>query len=212
MTWRTESCTSPINILPVEFHLSSRVMKNGIDSLWRELGRRMNLTDLSSWDEIAQQVISRLSTEHIVIVFHDLDCIKEDDLIRLTQDFWAPLSMLAKNTFQNNHDFYLLMFLLDHEGCIKTWDYPPDPSEDKLWQVSVPFKLDNIKLLSAQELTDWIDQAMDILPAQAITQIDNTVNDILSTSDGGVPEKVFRQIFNLCGCSWQQEEPRWINL
>jgi hypothetical protein len=196
---------------PVQIHLKRRANRTDVQALWRELGREMRLEDLSNCQEIARQVIAQLQTQHVILVFHDLDYIDEEYLAELTNDFWLPLAELAHCSLSNDHEFYLLMFLLDQEGCVGTWDLQFAEQFDNEWNPRIPLRMPPIEPLSDQVLLSWMENAIDALPAQITKKMDFSVQMILEQT-GGVPEQVFAQIFSVCGCRWQEEEVRWLNL
>ncbi|MBD2526368.1 hypothetical protein [Nostoc sp. FACHB-133] len=196
---------------PIPFHLKRRVLRSDIAALWRELGRRIGVQDFSSHEEIARNVVAQLKTQHIILVFHDLDCIDETYLHELIRDFWLPLVNSTPQTICSSNEFFLLMFLLDQDGCVNTWNLEFADQLDLVWKPHIPIRLPMIDPLSEQVLVNWIENAIDVLPIQMTKKIDYTVQVILEKSEG-IPERVFAQIFGLCGCNWQEEETRWLEL
>ncbi|NMG09306.1 hypothetical protein [Brasilonema sp. UFV-L1] len=106
---------------PIQFHLRRRALRTDIAALWRELGRQMGVQNFSSHEEIARNVVAQLQTQHIILVFHDFDCIGEDYLHELLCDFWLPLVNSVQQTIYPSNEFFLLMFLVDDEGCVTNW-------------------------------------------------------------------------------------------
>lgn len=202
-----ESAVTP----PIQFHLSRRALRTDIAALWRELGRQIGVQNFSSPEEIASNVVAQLKTQHIIMVFHDLDCICEAYLHQLLRDFWLPLVNSTQHSIHPTNEFFLLMFLVDQDGCISSWNIGFADQLDPVWEPRTPIKLPIIDRLSDRVLANWMENAIDALPTKATKKIDYTVQVILENSKG-VPELVFAQIFGLCGCSWQEEEVRWLNL
>jgi hypothetical protein len=196
---------------PIQVHLSRRAMRTDIDALWRELGRQIGVRDFSSQQDISRQAIAQLQSQHIVLVFHDIDCVSEDFLKKLIQDFWLPLANLAQRSLKRDNEFFLLMFLLDQEGCASSWSLEFAEQFDTAWEPGIPVRLPVIDRLSEQVLLHWLENAIDTLPIQVTKKIEHTVKVILEESEG-VPERVFAQIFSLCNCSWQEGEDRWLKL
>jgi hypothetical protein len=56
-----------------------------------------------------------------------------------------------------------------------------------------------------------MENAIDALPSKVTKKIDYTVQIVLEKSEG-VPERVFAEVFGLCGCNWEEEEVRWLEL
>jgi hypothetical protein len=196
---------------PIQFHLRRRALRTDIAALWRELGRQMGVQNFSSHEEIAKNAIAQLQTQHVILVFHDFDCIDEDYLHELMCDFWLPLVNSVQQTINPTNEFFLLMFLVDHEGCISNWKIQFANQLDPVWEPCIPIRLPIIDPLSERVLTNWMENAIDALPTKVTKKIDYTVQVILEKSEG-VPERVFAEIFDLCDCKWQEEEVRWLEL
>jgi inactive STAND len=194
----------------IQFHLSRRAFRTDVATLWRELGRQIGVSNLSSIEEIRSQVVVRLRTQHVILVFHDLDCVDETYLDELIRDFWLPLASLAQPGLQRS-DSFLLMFLIDQDGCVGSWNVNFAEQLDSVWEPCVPIRMPMLDRLSEQVLANWMENAIDSLPTQFTKKIDATVEVILKESEG-IPERVFAQIYGLCGCNWQEVEDRWQKL
>lgn len=201
-----ESAVTPL----IQFYLSRRALRTDVTALWRELGRQMGVQDYSSHEEIARNVVSQLKTQHIILVFHDLDCIDEIYLDELIRDFWLPL-VDSSQIIHSSNEFFLLMFLVDRDGCVSNWNLPFVDRLDSTWKPQTPIRLPMIDPLCERVLVNWMENAIDVLPIQITKKVDYTVQVILEKSEG-IPERVFAQIFGLCGCNWQEEEVRWLEL
>jgi inactive STAND len=195
---------------PFQFHLSRRAFRKDIKTLWRELGRQMQVEDYSL-SEIARNVICQLKNQHVILVFHDMDCIEEDYLQELIREFWLPLVNSTQEAIYSRNEFFLLMFLVDQDGCVNTWNIAFADEFETLWQPCTPIMLPIIDSLSDQVLVNWMENAIDALPTKVTKKIDYTVKVILEKSEG-IPERVFAEIFGLCGYSWEQGEDRWLKL
>jgi hypothetical protein len=195
---------------PFQFHLSRRAFRKDIKTLWRELGRQMQVQDFSL-AEIARNVICQLKNQHVILVFHDMDCIEEDYLDELIREFWLPLVNSTQEAIYSSNEFFLLMFLVDQDGCVNTWNIAFADEFETLWQPCTPIMLPIIDSLSDQVLVNWMENAIDALPTKVTKKIDYTVKVILENSEG-IPERVFAEIFGLCGYSWEQGEDRWLKL
>ncbi|MEH2375792.1 hypothetical protein [Nostoc sp.] len=201
-----ESAITPL----IQFKLSRRALRTDVTALWRELGRQMGVQNYSSHEEIAQNVVGQLKNQHIILVFHDLDCIDDTYLHELIRDFWLPLVDSSQIIYPSN-EFFLLMFLVDQDGCVSTWNLAFVDQIDSAWKPHTPITLPMIDPLCERVLVNWIENAIDVLPIKMTKKIDYTVQVILEKSEG-IPERVFAQIFGLCGCNWQEEEVRWLEL
>lgn len=201
-----ESTVTPL----IQFRLSRRALRTDVTALWRELGRQMRVQDYSSREEIAQSIAAQLKNQHIILVFHDLDCTDDAYLHELIRDFWLPLVDSTQIVYPS-HEFFLLMFLVDQDGCVSNWNLGFVDQLDSAWKPHTPLRLPTIDPLCEKVLANWMENAVDVLPTQITKKIDYSVQIILEKSEG-VPERVFAQIFGLCGCKWQEEETRWLEL
>lgn len=198
---------------PIEFHLRRRALRTDINALWRELGRHVGLPRPGATpDEIAKRVSARLQNQHVILVFHDIDCISEAYLDELIRDFWLLLTNTAQNALSPTSEFFLLMFLVDLDGCVSSWNVTFAEQFDSVWKPSVPIRLPIIDRLSDGVLVSWIENAVDALPPKFTRQVSHTVQTILENSDNGVPEQVLAQICSLCGYDWYEGEERWLKL
>lgn len=175
--------------------LSRRALRTDIAALWRELGRQMGVQNFSSHEEIAKNPVAQLQTQHIILVFHDFDCIDEDYLHELIRDFWLPLVNSTQQTIHPTNEFFLLMFLVDHEGCVSNWKIQFADQFDPVWEPCIPIRLPIIDRLSDRVLANWMENAIDALPTKVTKKIDYTVQIVLEKSEG-VPERVFAWLTN----------------
>ncbi len=198
---------------PIQFHLSRKGSKTKIEALWRELGRSIEVQDFSSPEIIARDVVSQLKNQHVILVFDGVDCMDEDYLNELIRKFWLPLVNSTQEAIYSNNEFFLLMFLIDQDGCVDTWNIGFAKKVEAHWEPCTPIKLPIIERLSDEVLLKWMEDASyaNALPRKLTEKIHSTVQLILENSDG-VPQSVFAEIFRLCGCTWEQEEDRWLKL
>lgn len=81
-------------VLRVDLNLIAR--KSDIAALWRELGYRVGLGRYTSPVEIAERVYQWWQTQNVLLIFYDVDCLHENYLQELIQDFWLPLANKTK--------------------------------------------------------------------------------------------------------------------
>jgi len=185
-----------------------------IDSaaLWRELSGRVGLGRQSSISEIAERVYQWWRTQNVLLIFYDVDCLSETFLHELIRDFWLPLGTKVREATPQASPFKLLMFLIDYEGCVGSWNVPFVERLDPTWKPDNPVKLAENTEFSKDELTNWLEYAADELPTKLIDQLDETVQTILKNSDNGIPEPALGEICHLSGCNWYDEEEKWLRL
>ncbi|MBE8997870.1 hypothetical protein IQ274_06465 [Nostoc sp. LEGE 12447] len=195
--------------------LSRIARQSDVAALWRELSSRVGLGRQSSISEIAERVYKWWQTQNVLLIFHNVHVLPEAFLHNLLQDFWQPLASKAKEIITQKQQFKLLMFLIDYDGCVGSWNMS---FADKLlptWKPDTPVKLPAITEFSEDELEDWLWQGYEteeLPPTLTAEDVDQTVQMILQNSDNGIPEPVIEEICRLSGCDWCEEERKWLKL
>ncbi len=136
----------------------------------------------------------------------------ENTLCELIQDFWLPLVSKFQEQPCQASKFKLLMFLIDYEGCVGSWQVPFIEKLNSHWDPQTPLKSPMITEFSEEDLLDWIETEYDKLPAVLTARVDNTVQAILATSENGIPELALEAICDRCGCDWYEESEKWLKL
>lgn len=196
----------------VRIELSRIARRSDSAALWRELGGRVGLGRQNSIPEIAERVYQWWRTQNVLLIFYDVDCLSETFLHELIRDFWLLLATKVKTAGPQASQFKLLMFLVDYDGCVGSWNIPFVERLDPTWKPDSPVKLPEINQFSDDELTNWLEYAADELPTKLIDQLDETVQTILKNSDNGIPEPALGEICHLSGCNWYDEEEKWLRL
>ncbi|MEH2138178.1 hypothetical protein [Nostoc sp.] len=196
----------------VRIELSRIARRSDITALWRELAGRVGLGRQSSIPEIAERVYQWWLTQNVLLILYDVDCLLETCLHDMIQDFWLILATKVKTASPQASQFKLLMFLVDYDGCVGSWNIPFVERLDSTWKPDNPVKLPQINQFSDDELTNWLEYAADELPTKLIDRLDETVKTILKNSDNGIPEPALGEICHLSGCNWYDEEEKWLRL
>ncbi|MEH2180874.1 hypothetical protein [Nostoc sp.] len=196
----------------VRIELSRIARRSDSAALWRELGGRVGLGRQSSIPEIAERVYQWWRTQNVLLIFYDVDCLSETFLHELIQDFWLLLATKVNAASPQVSQFKLLMFLVDYDGCVGSWNIPFVERLDPTWKPDNPVKLPEINQFYQDELTNWLEYTEDELPTKLIDQLDETVQTILKNSDNGIPEHALGEICHLSGCNWYDEEEKWLRL
>lgn len=196
----------------VRIELSRIARRSDSAALWRELGGRVGLGRQSSIPEIAERVYQWWLTQNVLLILYDVDCLSETLLHELIRDFWLLLATKVKTASPQASQFKLLMFLVDYDGCVGSWNIPFVERLDPTWKPDNPVKLPEINQFSDDELTNWLEYSEDELPTKLIDQLDETVQTILKNSDNGIPELALGEICQLSGCNWYDEEEKWLRL
>jgi inactive STAND len=205
-------------VLPIELHRIGR--RIDISTLWRELGGRCGLRRQSTVADIKEEIVERVyqwwQTQNVVLIFHDVDCMPENYLQQLIQEFWLKLATQARETASSTRKYRLLMFLVDYEGCVGTRETLFVERIEPNWEAKIPVKLPVINPFCENELNDWLDMVemeFDELPlTEIISQKDDLVQKILENSDNGIPELAFSEICDRCECNWYEAKDRWLKL
>ncbi|MDJ0799768.1 MAG: hypothetical protein QNJ51_23655 [Calothrix sp. MO_167.B12] len=190
--------------------------RRDISALWRELAGRVGLVGKQHTPpEIVERVYGWWQTQNVILVFHDVDCMPQEYLQELIQDFWLPLASQAREVISETGNYQLLMFLVDYEGCVGTQNTLFVEQLEPTWAPKIPIKLPNITQFCDRTLTNWIETIeieFDTLPlVEAINdREDELVQEILDNSENGVPELAMSEICHLCGCNWYEEKDRWL--
>lgn len=174
-----------------------------LEALWRELGNWSGLKNVHSPQKIVEQISGLCQTQTIILVLRNLSVVDEQYIEKLLQDFWLPLAEMVRNFPHQSSKYYLLMFLVDNDGCIDKWNVPCSMQLDLSWKPHVPIKLEKLVRFPNDVLISWIEHEIDVLPMYLNAQ------NILENSEGGIPELVLEHICALCGCDWYEREKIW---
>ncbi|MFN6568788.1 hypothetical protein [Dendronalium sp. ChiSLP03b] len=194
--------------------LSCRVRRRDVSALWRELGREFGANYDDSPDEIAIKVCERLQTEHVILLFDDLDRL--NDINQFIQDFWLPLVKVAKKHLYQTNSCQLLMFLVDYNGCVINSTFECIDEYTSTWEPHIPIRLPMVSQFPVDILTEWVRSLVEDLPDEFITQenyVEYTVKFILQDGNHGVPDLVMKRICGIWGCDLHDEgTSRWLEL
>jgi hypothetical protein len=200
------STTAKIISIP----LGRKSQANYIDALWRQLAGRVGLTARSSPPEIVQKVYKLCEHKPVILICDDADEMPKEYMNEFMSNFWLPLVDKLQNYPPRTDNYRLLMFLLDHQGCIEQCDIPLVDKLDTNWQAHIPIKLPKITNLCERDLTNWIDAGIDELPLNFTNQIEETIQDILENSEQGLPMLALQRICEMLDCNWYDWEDKWL--
>jgi hypothetical protein len=201
-----------IDAKKVKIDLAQVSTRTDVPALWRKLAGQVKLSSDSSNDVIAERVCEWWKTQNVLIIFNNVHTTVKENLQDLLHDFWIVLFNKAQEFKIQQGDFKLLMFLVDYKGEVSTWNLGFARQYDTSWQSSIPIELPTISPFSTDKLITWIEQQSDALPAQLSDDIEDTVQTLFAATRSGIPEPTFREICNLCGCSWDDQEETWLRL
>ena len=104
------------------------------------------------------------------------------------------------------------MFLVDYVGKAEQWNLPFVEKLDASWKPQRPIKTPKLQEFTERELMDWLDDQYSDLPSDLTQGIDDKVEEILESSEGGIPELALREICEQCGLDWYEELDKWLRL
>ncbi|WP_377474104.1 MAG: CHAT domain-containing protein [Microcoleus anatoxicus] len=177
-------------------------------ALWQELGGRVGLINQPSQTQIIDKVAQLCQNRTVVLIFDRLDEMPEECMSQFMGQFWLPLVKSVSGVTQSPSR--LLMFLIDHSGCVEDWNLDFAETLYPSWEPHIPVKLPKITLLCEKDLQPWIENSIDELPLKLTNQVEEIVRDILESSEGGLPQLALYKICDLCDCNWYEWEKVWL--
>ena len=204
----------PTSMTGKKFRISlNRVGRRGdVRGLWAELALELKCDRNTPPKEIAKRALRWWQSQDLIIAIYDVDCLSEELLNLLIQDFWLPLANEAEGIHSQGATHKLLMFLIDNEAVTAKRNVPFTEKIDAESKTYYPFKPPQNKEFSKDELTDWMEDAISQLPREMTEQTDKTVADMYEISDDGVPEWTFVEICKRCGYDWRTELAGWCSI
>jgi hypothetical protein len=194
----------------VRIKIGIKVRHNDIQALWRELGEWFGMEGQPTPSQVIEKIYLSWQTQHVLLFLHEIDRMPSTVFDRLIQEFWIPLTQKLQAATLPGSKFKLMMFLVDYKGTIGEWEFPFIDQVDNVWEVQSPVRAPKLIEFSADNLSGWLEDHRDRLPAELTKDIDRTVEMILEQSDNGVPEFAFDEICIRCGCDWEEESKKWL--
>ena len=192
-------------VIPINLQFRGR--RWDFDAMQREMRRCVGLANARSLQDVVEQIHSWWQTQTVVLIFHNVDTIDAQYMREFIQGFWLPLVERAMNVPCRSPYYRLLMFLIDNNGCVDTWNFDCVEQLDASWKPHVPIKPPRLNRMHRDDLMSWVRYECATLPASILnTQIE----DILEKSEKGIPQFVLEHICELCNCDWYEKEPLWI--
>ena len=188
---------------PYKFSFVRKGNGRSLEDLWSDLGEWCGLTDSDapSPEKIADEVHKLWQTQTVTLILRGLHEIEQEYMEKFIEVFWIPLAERARSQPCVDKN-YCLLFLVDERGC--EWNFSFVRQIDAAWEPRVPVELERLTRFSDQELSNWMEAGVDILPSNL------TIHDLLKDCDGGLPELVLKRVCKLCGSSWHKRENVWI--
>jgi inactive STAND len=166
-----------LSTTPIRMSFKRRVRKSDNDALWRELARVVGLHSQAKQQDVIDQVVERLKTQHVVILLTDLDRVDFDDCI---DQFWKPLASAVTDA-KAAHS--LVLVLVDWNGeaqaQVSTEDIPAP-----LW----------IGSLSEDDISLWFQALADDCPLELLEAPDAAAREIIAAASERNPDGVLEEI------------------
>lgn len=203
-----------LNSKVVKVNLSRLARQTNVAALWRELGGRVkkNRGHKLTPPEIADGVYRWWLTQDVILVFHDVQALPESAVQEMIDQFWKPLTQRVQDASDDESNCKLLMFLVDYIGKSEQWKLPFVEKLDAGWRPQKPIKTPKIQEFTDKDLMDWLDDQYRDLPSDLTQGIDDKVEEILESSEGGIPELALCEICDQCGLDWYEELDKWLRL
>jgi hypothetical protein len=160
--------------------------------------------------EIIDRVYQWWQTQHVLLIFYEVDFLPESCLVELLQEFWEPL--VERDVGQVVSPYRLLMFWVDYDGCVGDWPIAFAETQGADWTSMIPVKLAKIAEFSESDLGNWLEVFSGDLPLGFSDDDNKTVQMILNNSDAGIPEPAMGEICRMAGSDWYENEDRWLKL
>lgn len=124
--------------------------------------------------------------------------------------FWIPLITAARESYSTSEKrYYLIAFFVDDFGKSRQYDF--EYEEKRLQRIFLPLKLPTIENFSEDLIEDWYEKCRRNCrdKKRDFNEFENlNIQDVLHSSEGGVPEFVYEDISKQCGYSWDGDNLR----
>jgi AraC-like DNA-binding protein len=187
-----------------------------IDEIWENLGKKLGLKNPTP-ENCRKKAFQRwINGTLIIAIYTDKIYRKENYFSEFIQKFWQPLEEDIRIWAEEEDiESYLLLFLIDSANNPSApWESQTFYSNNLTnWHPQKLIALPKINELgkTPNELHDWMKTNRSLLdcpentkePEKKLTNVSTT---IWQKSKNGIPELVFEQIFQRCGCKWSNIE------
>lgn len=194
----------------VRLDLAAKARHSGTKSLWGSLASWVSLSRKTSPTDVAKYICKLWETQNVILVFDNAQALSKELFNELMQDFWLALVAQA-HTSSKQSEYRLLLFLVDHAGCVGEWSPPFVEKIDTTWEPKLPVRSPKLSEISGDDLFDWLELESDELPPEFRNE-EAIVEEILEESEDGIPELVLQEICERCGCDWYEELQKWLKL
>ncbi|MBD2199426.1 MULTISPECIES: hypothetical protein [Calothrix] len=191
----------PLGGISSTFDVWSTVARYLVDS--------QQLDDLSRQD-IMNKVLECLQTKHIIFRVDDVHSTNPKFLNDLIDNFWTPIINHRRNIIngKTNQKYsykepcFLVMFWIDNNTQVCNWEIPKIDNHEDSKYPQHPLILAEASPFLDQDLNKWLRIADDEIISNYNISVD-TLKTFLASSQSGVPELVYKTIYEHCGHFWE---------
>jgi hypothetical protein len=191
----------------------SPLRTNNITLIWKEFNKAFGSNQDLTPSQLIEKIYNSCKTQHILIIIHGISLMTLETFEQLIKEFWIPLTEKLRDTELPNHQYKLLMFLVDDKDKIGGWEFPFIDRIDSSWKPQGLLRASKLSKFSSKDLIDWLenDEHQNLLPAKFTNaNLNEIAQTILEESDNGIPEFTFEEICNCCGYNWSDESIDWL--
>ncbi|MGK7944334.1 MAG: trypsin-like peptidase domain-containing protein [Microcystaceae cyanobacterium] len=198
-------------VYKVDLRVKGRRLRSEV--MGREFRRFFDLSKDATLEDAVQAVYDCLKTQNVLLIFHGVNCLGEENLKKLLEAFWQPLIGQIKEITEQELEEKLgklFMFLIDYEGKLSE---VKSVFQEKIEAQSVnknPLKAPQLSEFTEDEIWYWLEEQKDELPLQIEEDLDEAVENILENTEGGIPELTLEEICANCGYNWFEEADKWL--
>jgi transcriptional regulator with XRE-family HTH domain len=200
------------NLIPLMKPTSSKKSEEDYDEfypdeMWKELARSLGLGSKANAEKCVERAFQRWENDNLILAVYT-DKIYEG-IPLLIKEFWQPL--IEKVSQNQENESYLLMFLIDSSDRASQWRSDTVFSDNLTnGHPQQPISLPRIETLGKKCYDSWFEDNRNFLGCPRNTQDEqNKLQNVSKTiwdKTKGIPEDVFKQICQRCGCNWSDIE------
>lgn len=194
----------------IKLDLAAKARHSGTKALWSSLASWVSLNRKTPPKDIIKHICQLWETQNVILVFDNAQALTKELFNELMQSFWLILVAQIHESSRQS-DYKLLLFLVDHAGCVGEWSPPFVEKIDTTWEPRLPVRSPKLSEFSGDDLFDWLEIESDELPPEFRNE-EAIVEEILEESEDGIPELVLQEICERCGCDWYEELQKWLKL
>jgi len=138
---------------------SSNTRKNSLDSILKEINRRIGMPLESSIEKTTQNIVDLWQSQTVIFTFYNPDCLGDGRYLEeFLEYFWQPLVTKAETKGTTDNNYQLLLFFVDYSGHTNSWNIDCLEEITPQWIPQTLIKFKDIEPLNARELSIWLER------------------------------------------------------